>query len=57
MYETDKQYDGMLIDQYRSLTEIRESAVKENAAETIAVIDRQIKFLKLKFLPRKFPEK
>ena len=54
--QSDKQYDGRLIDEYYSLMQIRKSAVKENAVETIAVIDEKINIIKLKFQPRKLPE-
>lgn len=49
--QTDKQYDGQLIDEYYRLRDIREAAVKENATETIKVIDKQISQIKLKLQP------
>lgn len=45
---TQKQYDGMLIDEYAMLKHIREIAENENAAKTISEIDRQLDRLKLK---------
>lgn len=54
--QTDKQYDGQLIDEYYRLRDIREAAVKENATETIKVIDKQISQIKLKLQPLELPE-
>ncbi len=54
--QTDKQYDGQLIDEYYRLIDIRESAVKENATETIKKIDKQITQIKLKLQPLTLPE-
>ena len=45
---TQKQYDGMLIDEYEMLKHIRKIAVTENAAKTIREIDNNISRLKLK---------
>lgn len=54
--QPDKQYDGQLIDEYYRLRDIREAAVKENATETIKIIDKQINQIKLKLQPRALPE-
>lgn len=54
--QTDKQYDGQLIDEYYRLRDIREAAFKENATETIKVIDKQISQIKLKLQPPELPE-
>ena len=54
--QSDKQLDCRLIDEYFELMRIRKAAVKENAKETLAVIDEQLNVLRLKFRPRKFPE-
>ena len=35
---TDKQYNGQLIEEYQRLERVLESAKKENASETIALI-------------------
>lgn len=54
--QTDKQYDGQLIDEYYSLMQIRKQAVKENATETVALIDEKLNIIKLKLQPLKLPE-
>lgn len=54
--QTDKQYDGQLIDEYFRLKDLREIAVKENAAETVKAIDKQINQIKLKLQPLTLPE-
>lgn len=54
--QTDKQYDGQLIDEYFRLKDLREIAVKENASETVKVIDKQINQIKLKLQPLTLPE-
>ncbi len=56
MGETDKQFNTQLIEEYRRLMRIRKSAVKENAAETVKEIDKEIRFLKLKLQPIELPE-
>lgn len=54
--QTDKQYDGQLIDEYFRLKDLRELAVKENASETVKAIDKQINQIKLKLQPLTLPE-
>ena len=54
--QTDKQYDGQLIDEYFRLKDLREIAVKENATETVKAIDKQINQIKLKLQPLTLPE-
>lgn len=56
MGETDKQYNGQLIDEYYRLMDIKEIATKENATETIKMIDKKINQIKLKLQPIKLPE-
>ncbi|MGN1339165.1 MAG: hypothetical protein ACI4WS_02625 [Oscillospiraceae bacterium] len=56
MGNTDKQYDGQLIDEYHRLVRIRQLAVKENATETVKMIDDEISYLKLKLQPIELPE-
>lgn len=55
MYEeympTDKQYNGQLVDEYARLKRLREAAVKENATETVSLIDQEIHYIKLKLQP------
>lgn len=53
---TDKQYNGQLIEQYQLLIRLRAIAQKENALETIKMIDNEIKFLKLKLQPIELPD-
>ena len=48
---TDKQYDGQLIKQYQVLKRIRDTAVKENASETVKAIDEEIMYIKLMLKP------
>ena len=45
---TDKQYDGQLIDEFYRLKDIKEIAIKENATETVKMIDKQINQIKLR---------
>lgn len=54
--QTDKQYDGQLIDEYFRLKDLRDIAVKENAKETVKAIDKQINQIKLKLQPLTLPE-
>lgn len=56
MGDTDKQYEGRLIDEYEMLITIRKMAVKENATETIKIIDEKIGYIKLKLQPLKLPD-
>lgn len=51
MDDTDKQYNGQLIEEYQRLKRIRKTAVKENAIETVKDIDEEIRFLKLILIP------
>ncbi len=56
MVDTDKQYNGQLIEEYQRLRRIRKTAVKENAVETVKDIDDEIRFLKLKLQPLELPK-
>lgn len=56
MGDTDKQYNGQLIEEYQRLKRIRKFAEKENAVETVKEIDEEIRFLKLKLQPLELPE-
>lgn len=51
MGDTNKQYDGQLIDEYYRLVRIKRIAKHENALQTVAMIDEEIKILKMKILP------
>ena len=56
MGDTDKQYEGRLIDEYEWLITLREIAVKEKATEVIKTIDKKIGFIKLKLRPLELPD-
>ena len=53
---TDKQYDGQLIEEYSRLKRIKEAALKEDAIETVKLIDIEIGYIKLKLQPLELPE-
>lgn len=55
MSETDKQYEGRLIDEYEYLISLREIAVEEKAGKTVKAIDKKIDFIKLKLQPMELP--
>lgn len=52
---TDKQYNGQLIEEYQRLERILKQAKKENATETISIIEEEINYLKLKLQPIELP--
>lgn len=52
---TDKQYNGQLIEEYQRLERILKQAKKENAIETISIIEEEINYLKLKLQPIELP--
>ena len=56
MGDTDKQYIGQLIDDYKTFKRLREIAVKENASETVKAIDEEINYIKLKLQPTELPD-
>lgn len=56
MGDTDKQYNGQLIEEYQRLRRIRKTAEDEGAAETVKEIDEEIRFIKLKLQPLELPE-
>ncbi len=56
MGDTDKQYNGQLIDEYYRLVDLRKLAIKENATEVVAAIDEQMKRIKLKLQPLELPD-
>lgn len=56
MGDTDKQYNGQLIDEYYRLADLRKLAVKENAVQVIAAIDEQMKRIKIKLQPLELPD-
>lgn len=56
MGDTEKQYNGQLIDNYYMLRDLRKIAKKENAAEVVKAIDEQMERIKLKLLPLELPK-
>ena len=56
MGQTDKQYDGQLIDEYAMLKDIKKVAEKESAVETIKVIEEKMALIKIKLQPTELPE-
>ena len=56
MGQTDKQYDGQLIDEYTRLKRIKAVAVKENAVETIQLIEEEMRYIKMKLQPTEIPD-
>ncbi len=56
MGETDKQYDGKLIDEYARLKRIKEIAEKENAVETVKAIQQEMDLIRLKLQPTELPD-
>ncbi len=56
MGQTDKQYDGQLIDEYTRLKDIKKIAEKENAVETVKAIEEKMAIIKLKLQPTKLPD-
>ncbi len=56
MSETDKQYDGRLIDNYALLKRIKKVAEKEGASETVDIINQEMELIKLKLQPTELPD-
>lgn len=56
MFETDKQFDARLIDEYERLNDIKKVAEKENAVETVKLINEKMELIKLKLKPTKLPD-
>lgn len=56
MGQTDKQYDGQLIDTYTMLKRIKEIALKENSTETVKAIENEMNVIKLKLQPTELPD-
>ena len=48
---TDKQYTGMLIDEFQRLERILKAAENGNAVETVKLIKDEMKYLRLKLEP------
>ena len=56
MGQTDKQFDAQLIDEYARLKRAKEAAVKENATETIKILDEEMNYIKIKLQPTELPD-
>lgn len=56
MGQTDKQYDGMLIDTYAMLKRLKEKAEKANADEVVKAIEDEMNIIKLKLQPTELPD-
>lgn len=56
MGETDKQYEGRLIEEYYYNLDIRNLAEKEGAKETVKRINQKLKIIKLQLQPLELPE-
>lgn len=56
MGDTDKQYNGQLIDEYYRLVDLRKLAEKANAVEVVDAINEQMKRIKIKLQPLELPE-
>lgn len=56
MGQTDKQFDAQLIDEYARLKRAKEAAVKENAVETVKILEEEMNYIKLKLQPTVLPE-
>ncbi len=52
---SEMELKAKLIDDYELLITLRKSAVKENAVETVKLIDEKIGYLKLKLQPMELP--
>lgn len=52
---TDKQYTGMLIDEFQRLERILKAAENGNAVETVKLIKDEMKYLRLKLEPVQLP--
>jgi len=53
---TDKQYDGMLIEQYFMLKRLREKATEGTVEKTVEAIDKELECIRLKLRPISLPD-
>lgn len=53
---SDLEIKAQLIGEYQRLKRIRKAAEKEGAAETMEIIDEEIKYIKLKLQPLELPD-
>lgn len=56
MCDTDKQFTARLIEDYYYYLDIRKTAEKEGATETVKMIDKKLKIIKLQLQPLELPE-
>lgn len=56
MGDTNKQYDGQLIEEYYRLVQIRRIAAREGAEKTVELVDEQIEVLKSKLQSLELPK-
>lgn len=56
MGDTDKQFTARLIEDYYYYLDIRKTAEKEGATETVKMIDKKLKIIKLQLQPLELPE-
>lgn len=56
MGQTDIQFRSLLIDEYARLKRIKQAAEKDNAVETVKIIDEEMNYIKVKLQPTELPE-
>ncbi len=56
MGQTDIQFRAQLIDEYARLKKAKEMAVKENAVETVKILEEEMNYLKIKLQPTELPD-
>lgn len=56
MGDTDKQFNAKLIEDYYCYLDIRKTAEKEGAAETVKMINKKMKIIKLQLQPLELPD-
>lgn len=55
MGDTDRQYNGQLIEEYQRLMRIKKLAKKDKANKTIKGIDEELIYLRIKLQPLELP--
>lgn len=56
MEQTDIQFRAQLIDEYVRLKKAKEMAVKENAVETVKILEEEMNYLKIKLQSTELPD-
>lgn len=56
MGQTDKQYDGQLMDMYATLRRIKKLAEKGDSDEVVKAIEEEMALIKAKLQPTELPE-